>query len=389
MRYPYYNPNLTFSVVIKALFLQSGKAEKIIKEYFANLTGKKYILITNSCRSALFLAYRAIEKKGEVVTSPLTCKVAIDPIEESSNKPVFADVNTGDLNMNTDDIEPRLTNDSIAIQAIHMGGVACNMDKINSIAKKHNLWVIEDCAQSLGAKYKGKNTGSFGDIACFSLIKNAYGIGGGILATNSKEIYHYASTRNQTFNKTPKKLTLFRLIRNITETYQKNFFVKLTYKLLLKIKGGKTNYKSIYKQLRHISKIELKISTIQISRFKNLHQKRKKIGKTYYQKLYSKNFLINYNYDPNASSYTKFFIYNPEIKTKETLDRLHKKGIEAMHLEHKHGSPYQEKVISDRKILSGLTNYCEIHDNLVSLPISEKYDENDIKNIIKILINND
>lgn len=242
MKYPYYNPNLHLSVLLRALFTSKAKAENRINDFFKKLTGKKYILITNSCRTALYLSYKAIEKQGEVITSPLTCKVAIDPVEESGNRPFYADIREGDLNINPNDIEHRINEKTIAIQAIHLGGVSCDMYSIREIAKKNKLWVIEDCAQSFGAKYKGKYTGSFGDIACFSLIKNAYGIGGGILATNNKEIYKKAKELQEQFSNTSKLLTYYRVTRNFIETYKRTLFGKLIYKLLMKMKGQKTSY---------------------------------------------------------------------------------------------------------------------------------------------------
>jgi hypothetical protein len=86
---PYASPNLRCGDVVRALALSETGADKRIKQYFRQLTGKRHVLITNSCRTALFLAYGALEAKGEVITSPLTCQVAIDPIIESGNTPVF------------------------------------------------------------------------------------------------------------------------------------------------------------------------------------------------------------------------------------------------------------------------------------------------------------
>lgn len=239
MKYPYYNPNLHLSVFFKALFTSKAKAENRIKDYFKSLTGKKYILITNSCRTALYLSYMALDRQGEVITSPLTCKVAIDPVEESGNRPFYGDIREGDLNINPNDIGHRINEKTVAIQAIHLGGVSCNMDSINDIARKNKLWVIEDCAQSFGAKFKGKYTGSFGNIACFSLSKNAYGLGGGILATNNQEIYKKSLEIQEKFSNASKLLINYRVIRNFVETYRRTLLGKLFYKLLITIKGQK------------------------------------------------------------------------------------------------------------------------------------------------------
>ena len=100
----------------------------------------------------MYLAYKAIDSTGEVITSPLTCKVAIDPIVESGNKPIFADINTGDLNINPLDIEDRINKNTIAIQTIHLGGISCEMDEIRKIAKDNKLDIIEDSCHAFGSE---------------------------------------------------------------------------------------------------------------------------------------------------------------------------------------------------------------------------------------------
>jgi dTDP-4-amino-4,6-dideoxygalactose transaminase len=388
MIYSYYNPNLKLSVALKSLFRSSKKAEEEIIDYFRKLTGKRYVLITNSCRTALFLAYKAIGREGEVISSPLTCKVAIDPIIESGNQIVYADINFEDLNIDPNDIEHRITSKTIAIQAIHFGGNSCDIDRIRNIAKRHHLSVIEDCAQSLGASYDGKYTGAYGDIACFSLIKNAYGIGGGILATDSKTVYHKALSIIEGLPVISPRLLLFRLIRNTVETYRKTVIGGITYQMLMKLKGDVVSYSSVEDQLRKISNIQIKISATQIARFPVLHQKRKRVGQLYYQLLSDSGFLMNSDYNPENSSFTKFFIYNPEIDTRNLLEKLHNQRIEAMHLEHKQGSPYQFMLISDKKLAKSLKKYFRIHDHIISLPLIESLNKQDIEFINESVLKN-
>lgn len=136
MKYPYSSPNFGFFYLVRAMFNSKHSAERRLKDYFSSLSGKKFILITNSCRTALFLTYQAMNTSGEVITSPLTCKVAIDPIVEAGCEPVFADINPGDLNINPADIEHRITPDTRALQIIHFGGISCKMDEIQRIEKK-------------------------------------------------------------------------------------------------------------------------------------------------------------------------------------------------------------------------------------------------------------
>lgn len=389
MKYPYYNPNLRILDIMKAFFISKEKAENRIKTYFKTITGNKYILITNSCRTALYLAYQAADINGrEIITSPLTCKVAIDPIYESGNLPVFADIDPRDLNIKPDDIEQRITSKTYAIQAIHLGGVSCDMDKITRIAKKHKLWLIEDCAQSLGAKYQGNYTGSFGDIACFSLIKNAYGIGGGILATNDENIYKKATNLSSNFGQNSTLLLMFRIIRGTLETYRRWPIVEVLFQLLMKAKGNRKSYQTVKSQLKKVSLPELKISVVQIKKLMNLHQKRLELGIEYYNQLTDLNILINKEYNPQNSSFTKLFVYNPRIKTKLLIERLNNAGIEAMHLEHSFGSPYQEMIVEKEEAKDkGLNNYLKVHDSIISLPLNENFNNQNIKHVLETLNN--
>jgi dTDP-4-amino-4,6-dideoxygalactose transaminase len=302
--------------------------------------------------------------------------VAIDPIVESGNTPVFADISMGDLNIRADDIAHRITGKTIAVQAIHLGGVVCDMAPILAVAKKRDLLVIEDCAQSLGAAYKGKPAGSFGDIACFSLIKNGYGIGGGILATHDKALYQKAKYNSVHQGPTSRLLAGFRILRNLLDTQRSREPAALLYRLLMRLKKDRQSYSSVTEQLHPISAMEKKISARQMARWEMLHARRRKIGRRYYDRLVSQELMKNHGFDPEQSSFTKFFVYHPGIRSKEHLKILEKMGIEAMHLEQKHGSPFQERLVpAVRQGAGDLKNYDNVHDCLISLPVSEDMGE--------------
>jgi dTDP-4-amino-4,6-dideoxygalactose transaminase len=360
-------------------------AEKTIINYFSKLTGKKYVLITNSCRTALYLAYKAVGATGEVITSPLTCKVAIDPIIESGNVPVYADIEIGTLNIRANDIEHRITPACKYLQVIHLGGISCDMDEIMKIAEKHNLHVIEDCAQSLGAKFEGGYTGSFGDIACFSLIKNAYGIGGGIFATNNIEYYKRASLEAENFRNTSKLLTWFRIVRNLSESKRNTVWGAFLYNRIIRLKGNHKNYSSVHNQLCTPSLIAIRISAIQLIKGASLRSKRIMLGNQYMDML-KREGLITQNIDVYGdSSFTKFFIYNPAINSRSLLRRLHNVGIEVMHLEQSASCYYQDKIVNDSLFSIDLPNYFAVHDCLISLPIVEGYNQKDLKDIVSKL----
>lgn len=386
MIYPYSSPNFGFIGFFRAILISNSLAERMLKNYFMALTGKKYILITNSCRTALYLSYNAFNKNGEVITSPLTCKVAIDPIVEAKYKPIFADIDPDNLNINPADIEHRITPATTAIQLIHLGGVHCKVDEIKQIARKYNLFLVEDCAQALGAKFNNRFAGSFGDIACFSLIKNGYGIGGGILATNDQVIFEKASELNRSFKMPSKKLIAWRVLRNILATYRNTRAGSSLYSLLLGLKGNVRSYHSVIGQLNLLSSLEKRIAAYQSIRYASLHKKRKQNGLYYYKLLNDKGLLSNNKYNPSDSSFTKFFVYHQLIHTKTDLEKLHFLGLEVMHLEEKTGSPYQEQLIdSENANHNGLNNYLAVHDRIISLPLREDFSETDIVKIVSIL----
>ncbi len=159
---------------------------------FANYCEVDYALSLNSGTDALILALRALEigSGDEVITVANSFIATANSIVMVGAKPVFVDVND-DLLIDPSKIEAAITPKTKAIMPVHLTGLACDMDEINAIAKRNGLYVIEDAAQSAGSLYKGKKTGSLGDIGCFSLhpLKNLGGVGdGGIITVNDRNL---------------------------------------------------------------------------------------------------------------------------------------------------------------------------------------------------------
>ncbi|MBL7056456.1 aminotransferase class I/II-fold pyridoxal phosphate-dependent enzyme [Candidatus Woesearchaeota archaeon] len=167
---------------------KTGKFEDEIKKYL----GCKHAIALSSCTAALHLSLVAlgIGKGDEVITTPLTFGSTANVIVHQGAKPVFADVDKKTLNIDSKEIEKKITKNTKAIIAVDMAGQPCDYDKIKKIAKKKNIPIIEDAAHSIGAEYKNKKVGTFNDTACFSFyaIKNMTTGEGGILATNNDDI---------------------------------------------------------------------------------------------------------------------------------------------------------------------------------------------------------
>jgi dTDP-4-amino-4,6-dideoxygalactose transaminase len=132
----------------------------------------------------------------EVITMPFTFFATAGCIARVGGKPVFADIDSKTYNINPAMIENAITKKTKAIIPVHLYGQMADMDPIMDIAKKHNLYVIEDAAQSISSVYKGKKAGSIGTCGCFSFFpsKNLGGIGdGGMVVTNDEKLYHMLS----------------------------------------------------------------------------------------------------------------------------------------------------------------------------------------------------
>ncbi len=164
------------------------------EEGFAKLVGTKYALGLNSGFDALHLSLRAagIGKDDEVITVAHTFLATISAIVLTGAKPVLIDIGS-DWNMDTSKIEEAITEKTKAIIPVHLNGRMTNMSAVMEIAKKHNLFVIEDACQSLSATQSGKSAGAIGDVGCFSFypfkIFGCFGEGGAI-TTNNEELYN-------------------------------------------------------------------------------------------------------------------------------------------------------------------------------------------------------
>ncbi len=144
------------------------------QEEFAAWNGNKYCITTNSGTAALHMGIAAcgVGAGDHVLTPAYSFSASATCILQHCAVPVFVDINFDTMNMDEDKIEAAITPRTKAIVAVHLHGLAMNMDKVMAIAKKHNLAVIEDACQSYGALFKGKKVGTFGDCAAFSLNRN-------------------------------------------------------------------------------------------------------------------------------------------------------------------------------------------------------------------------
>jgi perosamine synthetase len=177
--------------VLDSGIIAQGPRVKAFEEGFAAMCGVKHAIATTSGTTALHVALLAhgIGKDDEVITSAFTFIASSNSILFVGAKPVFVDIDPRTFNMDPARIEAAITPRTKAILPVHLYGLACDMDPIMEIAKKHGLAVIEDACQSHGAEYKGRKVGSFGTGA-FSLYptKNMTSAEGGMITTSDAVI---------------------------------------------------------------------------------------------------------------------------------------------------------------------------------------------------------
>ncbi|MEL6673496.1 MAG: DegT/DnrJ/EryC1/StrS aminotransferase family protein [Bacteroidota bacterium] len=159
---------------LKSGWITTGPKTKGFEKQLAEYVGAEHVIAVNSATAALHIALAALEigPGDEVITTPLTFASTANVIVHQGATPVFADVNPDTFNIDPDEIERRITENTKAIMPVHYGGQACEMDRIMEIAKKHNIHVIEDGAHTIASYYKGTHLGTIGDFGCYSFYAN-------------------------------------------------------------------------------------------------------------------------------------------------------------------------------------------------------------------------
>lgn len=180
------------------LFYHFGNKVKQFLADFNNIYGLKYSVATSSGTAALHVALGAagVSVGDEVITSPITDQGTIIGILYQNAVPVFADLEPNSYNLTAEAIEKVISPKTKAIIVVHLAGNPCDMDPIMDVARKYNVKVIEDCAQSYLTTYNGRLTGTIGDYGCFSTndFKHISTGDGGIVTVNSGEEVDYFTT---------------------------------------------------------------------------------------------------------------------------------------------------------------------------------------------------
>ena len=198
MKIPIARTKLTekeFNIIRKPLesgWLVQGEFVKDFENKFSDFTGIKHSIAVTSCTTALHLSLSALGFKNndEAIVPAFTWISSANVVEHLGGNVIFCDIDLKTFNIDVNQIENLITPKTRAIIPVHLFGLASNMEEIMTLAKKYNLWVVEDAACGFGAHYKGNHVGSFGETGCFSFHpRKAITTGeGGMITTNDDNL---------------------------------------------------------------------------------------------------------------------------------------------------------------------------------------------------------
>ena len=334
--------------VLKSKFWASGAGTGKVFEFekkFKKYVNSKNCIAVNSGTAALNLALSIYDiKNKEVILPSLTFVATANAVIMNGGKPVFVDVDPYTLNIDTEKIENSITEKTKVLLPVHFGGLSCNIDKINSIAKKYNLKIIEDAAHAAGAKYKNKKIGSYGNAVCFSFhpIKNLAMPTGGLISINDR---NYKKIR-----------TLLCAKRWCGITNRKNTDYD--------IKQIGDNY--------YMNEFSASIGLVQLKKLDKLNTSRRKIARRYSQE-------IKINSKMQFDDHCSYHLYWILVKNRNKFQkRMAEHGIETG----THYKPIHTFSLYKSKIR--LKNTENVGKNVVTIPCHSNLNESEIAKIIQL-----
>jgi len=353
--------------ILKANFLTTGPKVKEFEEKFAEYVGSKYAVAVSSGTAALHLSCMAVNlgKNEELITTPMTFVASANCALYVGAKPVFVDINEQGL-IDVDKIEENITKKTKVIIPVHYTGLPCNLKKIQEIAQKYNLSVIEDACHALSAKYKSSKIGDckYSDMCCFSFhpVKHITTGEGGMITTNSRDLYEKLKMlRTHGITKNPNKY----LRESKGPWYHEMQELGFNYRL---------------------TDIQCALGISQLNKINRFIEKRREIAWKY-----DKSFENNKDIEiikENQNQFNPYHLYVIKVKNKETrlklFNYLKQKGIFCqVHYIPVYWHPYYQR-LSYKKGICPKSE--EFYEKIISLPIYPTLKEEEQESIIREII---
>tara|TARA_Y100000992_G_scaffold70167_1_gene43988 strand:+ start:45 stop:1145 length:1101 start_codon:yes stop_codon:yes gene_type:complete len=340
---------------LKSSWLTHGPFNIKFEQLFNKKFKTRYSIAMNSCTSALECAVKSLGVRGEIIIPSFTWVSTANAIINCGSKPVFADVDYKTRNIDLNSIKKCVTKKTVAIIVVHFAGLPCDMNKIVKFCKKKNIKIIEDSAETLGAKIGSKFTGTFG-TGCFSFFptKNITTTEGGMLTTNSKNTYNYI-----------KKL----IAHGIDKKIKTNFWYRVA------VLPGHN-----FRMPNHLAAI----GYLQLKKIEKFNKKRNQIASIYNSELSKINHKIHTPYIPKGytHSYQMYTITVSKKIRNKLLNYLKTHNIEASaHFDPPlHSQKYLKKY---NKMNLPITN--KLSKEIITLPIFPDMTKKEVFYVIKIL----
>ncbi len=334
--------------VIESGWYILGKNVTTFEKEFSQFVGSKHCVGVANGLDALMLSLYALDfpKGSEVLVPSNTYIATILSIVQNGLKPVLVEPNIETYNIDPAKIEEQITAKTKAIMIVHLYGKACEMDAILNIAKKHNLSVIEDCAQAHGAKFKGKQIGTFGDFAAFSFYptKNLGALGDAGAITLDSDTH----------------LEKVRALRNY---------------------GSHKKYFNEYVGFNsRLDEIQAAFLSLKLAHLNAINNHKRKLAQIYLKNLKADFILPKQHND----FYDVFHIFPIRHSKRDALkEYLQKKGIGTEI--HYPLPPHKQKAMEALLPKGDYKIATEIHETILSLPISTCHTESDIHLVVEAL----
>lgn len=352
---PYFDEDEISAVadVLRSGWWTRGKVTAEFEEQFAKKVGAKYALALNSCTAALHLAMMlsGIGDGDEVICTPMTFCSTVNTVVNCGAKPVFVDVDAETGLMDADKIEAAITDRTKAIVPVHYSGLVCDMDKINAIAAKHSLKVIEDAAHGFGSFYKNKPVGALGNPTAFSfyVTKNLATGEGGMLTSDDKDFIEKARV-----------ISLHGMTRNAWKRYG----AKGSWKYDVEEAGYKYN----------ITDIASALGVEQLKKFDWMQAKRKEYAALYDERFASCDAITrvkSYNDDVDSSEHLyiiKLDLNKLSIDRAQFIEKLTEYNIgTSVHFIPLHLQPLYQRLLGTK--LGDFPNCESFYDRIISIPL--------------------
>jgi len=353
---------------LKSGWVTTGVKTHAFEERFKKYIGAKYALGLNSCTAALHLALlgAGVGPGDEVIVPAMTFGASGNTVVHCGATPIFVDCDRATMNIDPGGIESKITPRTKAITVVHMAGRACDMDEVFTIAKKHNLKVIQDAAHAVETEYKGKKVGAYGDFACYSFhaIKNLVTVEGGMLTSNDKE----AMERSR-------MLSLHGMSIDAWGRYGTD---------------GYKHYEHLEAGFKYnMMDIQAALGLPQLARIDRNWKKREKIWQRYMKELQGLPIVLPAPVRKgDRHAYHMFTVLIDTDKTKITrdqfLDKMAKRNIgTGVHFRALHLHPFYRKTYGYKE--GDFPNAEWIGDRTASIPLSAKLTDKDVSDVIKAI----